>query len=407
MRVLFFNPVGFIGGAERVLLGTIGALRSRCPEIEIILVVGASGALIPAAEKLGIRVICLPMPSLMSQLGDSHLKGQMNLFKTLRTFLQIAQASLALLNYLKRLKQLIQRVQPDLIHSNGVKSHALLGLVGRLNCPVIWHVHDFFSTRPIMARVLKRLSRSIAGAIAPSQAVKNDAKTLIDKPIEVIHPAIDQHYFRLGSVRSKLLRIGLVGTFARWKGHDVFLQAAAQIKSEIQDVQFQIIGAPIYSTSGSQFSLEELQNRAVELGLDQVVEFVGFQSDTVSIYKNLDIVVHASTQPEPFGLVIAEAMAFGKAVIVSNAGGAAELVTNQHDAIAISPGDVQALAEALLQLIRDPQKREELGVNARRSAIKKFNRDHMVDQLLKVYQQWSGNTWTVTEQRAFKAPSKF
>lgn len=397
MKLLFFNQVGFIGGAERILLSSIAALRSRQPNAEITLIVGSSGALIEAAEALGVQVICLSMPTVMSRIGDSHLKGEFRFAKKAKTFLQIMRSLSAILSYLKRLKQLIRRIQPDLIHSNGVKAHALLGLLGQLNCPVIWHIQDFYSTRPIMAKVLQRLNRSATGAIALSQAVKNDAQALMQVPIEVIYPAIDHQYFRIEGKRSPVLRIGLVATFARWKGHDIFLKAAAQVMSEIRGVsiQFQIVGAPIYSTQGSQFSLEELQTNVAKLGLEQVVEFVGFQPDTVSIYENLDIVVHASTQPEPFGLVIAEAMAFGKAVIVANAGGAAELVNNYEDAIAVPPGDVQALAQALIQLIRNPQMRQELGRNARRTAIEKFNRDRMADELLTLYDRWGGLNQTL------------
>jgi glycosyltransferase involved in cell wall biosynthesis len=390
MKLLFFNQVGFIGGAERILLSSIAALRSRQPNAEITLIVGSSGALIEEAEALGVQVICLSMPTAMSRIGDSHLKGEFRFAQKAKTLIQIVRSLRAILSYLKRLKQLIHRIQPDLIHSNGVKAHALLGVLGQLNCPVIWHIQDFYSTRPIMAKVLQMLNRSAVGAIALSHAVKNDAQALMQVPIEVIYPAIDHQYFRVEGKRSHVLRIGLVATFARWKGHDIFLKAAAQVMSEIRGVsiQFQIIGAPIYRTQGSQFSLEELQNQAAQLGLKQVVEFVGFQSDTASIYESLDIVVHASTQPEPFGLVIAEAMAFGKAVIVANAGGVAELVSDHEDAIAVPPGDVQALAQALIELIRDPQMRQELGRNARRTAIERFNRDRMADELLTIYDRW-------------------
>ncbi|MCU0548780.1 MAG: glycosyltransferase family 4 protein [Leptolyngbya sp. Prado105] len=389
MKVLFFNPVGVIGRSERILLSTIAAIRSRRPGIEITLVVGSAGALIAAGESLGIQVICLSMPTSIAHLGDSHLKGKQHLVQLSKTLLTIAKLTPALLNYLKRLQHLIQRIQPDLIHSNGIKAHVLLGLLGRLNCPVIWHIQDFYSTRPIMARVLKGLSRSTSGAIALSHAVKQDAESLIKAPIQVIYPAIDSHYFRVEGVRSQVVRIGLVASFARWKGHDIFLQAAAQVMSDVP-VQFQIVGAPICRTSGLQVSFAELQNQVKNLGLERVVEFVGFQPETASIYQNLDIIVHASTQPEPFGFVIAEAMAFGKAVIVTNTGGAAELITNQYDAIAVPPGDVAALVQALRQLIQNAQLRQELGQNARRSAIEKFNRDRMADELLQVYERWGG-----------------
>lgn len=246
-----------------------------------------------------------------------------------------------------------------------------------------------------MATVLRVLSRSTTSAIALSHAVKRDATQLIAPvPLDVIYPVVDSRCFRVESVRSRVIRIGLVATFARWKGHDVFLQAAARVRSELGNVpiQFQIVGAPIYQTQGSQFSLIELQSKVAALNLASVVEFVGFQSDTTAIYTNLDIVVHASTQPEPFGLVIAEAMSFGKAVIVSGAGGAAELVTPNYDAIVVPPKNVEALTQALIRLIQHPEQREQFGRNARRTAIERFNSDRLGAELLQIYRDCGGVT---------------
>lgn len=70
--------------------------------------------------------------------------------------------------------------------------------------------------------------------------------------------------------------------------------------------------------------------------------------------RALDIVVHASTQPEPFGLVIAEAMACGRAVIASQAGGAAEIIDPGENALGLPPGDAAVLAERIVQLAQMP-----------------------------------------------------
>ena len=87
----------------------------------------------------------------------------------------------------------------------------------------------------------------------------------------------------------------------------------------------------------------------------------GYIEDTASVLSSLDIVVHASTRPEPFGLVIAEAMAAGKPVIVSAAGGAAEIVSANRDALVYQPGDVTALAECIRTLAEDAALRRRLG----------------------------------------------
>jgi glycosyltransferase involved in cell wall biosynthesis len=332
-----------------------------------------------------VRVICLPLPQSINRFGDSGIRSQ---FSKLKLLLKAGIALPKFLNYLKQMRRTIQRIQPDLIHSNSIKTHILLAALPRIQAPIVWHIHDFYQSRPLVAQILRWAQRSATGAIAVSNAVAQDAKRLLSHlPIQVIYNAVSVGSIRDRSTQDQYVRIGLVATFARWKGHDVFLKAASQVVTQFPSlpVQFLIVGAPIYQTQGSQFSLLELQAEVNRLKLDRTVRFLGFQPEMADIYQSLDIVVHASTQPEPFGLVIAEAMMFGKAVIVSNAGGAAELVTPNEDAISLPPGDVNALAQALIHLIQHPQKRQQLGQNARQTAIARFNSDRIGAALLQVY----------------------
>ncbi len=111
-----------------------------------------------------------------------------------------------------------------------------------------------------------------------------------------------------------------------------------------------VIGGSLYSTRGSQADIAQLRRVADTLSLNGNVGFTGFVDDPAAAIRALDIVVHASTSPEPFGRVIAESMACGKAVIVTAAGGALEIVTSGQDAIAIAPGDAFALADSIRQL---------------------------------------------------------
>jgi glycosyltransferase involved in cell wall biosynthesis len=103
--------------------------------------------------------------------------------------------------------------------------------------------------------------------------------------------------------------------------------------------------------------------------------------------RALDVVVHASTEPEPFGLVIAEAMACGRAVIAANAGGAAELVTPGVDALVHRPGDAASLANAIESLASDAALRQRMGVAARQTAVRRFDRRRLAGELLPVYQR--------------------
>ena len=151
------------------------------------------------------------------------------------------------------------------------------------------------------------------------------------------------------------------------------------------NIRFCIVGEPIYQTRGSQFSLPELKKQAANLGLKDKVDFLGFQQDIAKIYHSLDIVIHASTQPEPYGLVIVEAMACGRPVIVSQAGGAAELFTDNYDAVGVKPGEPIALAKAILDLINNREKRQIIAENARLTVLKRFSYDGLGEKILAIY----------------------
>jgi glycosyltransferase involved in cell wall biosynthesis len=386
MKLLFFNAVGAIGGAERVLLTMFQGLKKRHPNVELFLIVGTEGGLIKAAENLDVKVICLSLPQSVTRLGDSGLKARSKL-KKLEWVAKTSFVFPQLFGYLKLLQNTIQSIQPDLIHSNSIKTHILLAALRQTQVPIVWHIHDFYQSRPLVARILQWAQHSATCAIAVSNAVAKDAKGLLSTvPIQVIYNAVQIESCDR-QTQNQTINVGLVATFARWKGHDIFLQAASQVVANLPDlpIQFLIVGAPIYQTQGSQFSIAELEAEVARLRLDRWVQFLGFQPEMAAIYQSLDIVVHASTQPEPFGLVIAEAMALGKAVIVAKAGGAAELVTHEVDAIAVTPADAQALSHAISQLIQAPQKRQQLGQNAKRTAAERYNGDRMVTELLNIY----------------------
>jgi glycosyltransferase involved in cell wall biosynthesis len=185
----------------------------------------------------------------------------------------------------------------------------------------------------------------------------------------------------------EILRVGLVATYARWKGQDVFLAAAAKLPELVGNrmIRFFIVGGPIYQTQGSQFTETELRNMAARFGVADRVGFIPFQSDTASIYRALDVVVHASTKPEPFGLTIVQAMACGRAVVAMQAGGAAELFTHDVDAVGAPPNDPDSLCAAIRRLTEDPALRARLGECAHKNAVARFSRSRLGPELLAVY----------------------
>jgi glycosyltransferase involved in cell wall biosynthesis len=219
--------------------------------------------------------------------------------------------------------------------------------------------------------------------------------------VRAIHNAVDLDRFAPGPgdgpaldaacglppAEAGAVRVGLVATFAHWKGHDVFLDAAARVRAA-RPCRFYVVGGPIYRSLGSQWSTDELRAWAEALGLDGRVGFAGVR-DPAEAMRALDVVVHASTRPEPFGRVIVEGMACGRAVVAMAEGGAAELFADGEDALGCPPRDPAALASALTRLVVDAGLRERLGRAGRASAEARFDRTRLADAWASVYDRRS------------------
>jgi glycosyltransferase involved in cell wall biosynthesis len=301
--------------------------------------------------------------------------------------------------YALKLGAAIREFRPSVIHSNGIKMH-LLAAVVRGRAPIVWHIRDLIGARPLVSRAMRLLEGRASAAIAISNSVAADARNVLSSlPISVVYDAIDTDVFAPSGPSADLdslskcpaaagvLRVGLVATYARWKGHDVFLKAIARLKSRhpAPAARFYVVGGPIYETAASQYDERELRALAAELGVEGRVGFVPFQERIDEVYRSLDVVVHASLRPEPFGRTIAEGMASGKPTIVSHNSGAGELLMNGMDAIQTPAGSDEALAAAIEELAGDAGLRERMGRAARRTAVDRFSRGRLAEEVFRVY----------------------
>jgi glycosyltransferase involved in cell wall biosynthesis len=182
------------------------------------------------------------------------------------------------------------------------------------------------------------------------------------------------------------LVIGLVATYAFWKGHRVFLDAAARLRQETdRPLRFYVVGGPIYGIARSELDAGTLRKLVAERELEAHAGLVPFQRDVAKVYRGLDLVVHASTRPEPFGRTIVEAMATGRPVVVARAGGAAEVFSEGRSGLGYEPGSVGDLVRAVTELVNDESLRVRLGQGARAEAVERFDRARLGHELLASY----------------------
>ena len=381
MRIAFLTVSAEMGGSERSLVELLRALRRGRPGWAFDVVLPREGPLAAQVREAGASAVILPLPAALARFGESSRGG------IVARGTAAPRAAAAAAVYARKLRRLLRQLGTDVIHSNGLKLHVLAAWLHDRRTPLVWHIHEYVTPRRLSRTLLRRSAGRVAVAVANSRSVARDLAAAAGPGlrIETIYNGIDLDEFAAGGPRADLdalagwpaappgtVRIGLVATFGRWKGHDVFLRALAQLDPALP-VRAYIVGGAVYDTAGSQYALEELRRMTADAGLAQRVAFTGFVARTAPVLRALDVVVHASTKPEPFGLAIAEAMACGCAVVVSNAGGAAEIVNAGCDALTHPPGDAAALAAVLARLAQDPPLRARLGAAARAAAVARFD----------------------------------
>jgi glycosyltransferase involved in cell wall biosynthesis len=402
VKILYLNPAAQFGGAERSLLDVMSGVRALRPDWELSLIAGEDGPLLEAAREIGVAARAIEYRSALARFGDSAAAGSPGGAMPAAKFVAgLGRAAVAALSHVPTLRSAIRAERPDIVHSNGFKDHILAAWAAPASVPVIWHVRDYVRQRPAMSRLLAMHSRRCTLALTNSRSVADDLRAACPaiSRIMPIHNGIDLERFNpvgatadldqiaeMTPLKNAVVRVGLVATMAQWKGHEIFLRALAMLPRDLR-VRGYIIGGSVYSTRGSETSLAELRRLAAGLSLNGNLGFTGFVDDPAAAIRSLDIVVHASTRPEPFGRVIAESMACGKAVIVTAAGGALEIVTSGEDAVAIAPGDAAALADSIRQLACAAPLRSQLGTAARKTAENRFDRARMTRELIPIYEE--------------------
>ena len=214
------------------------------------------------------------------------------------------------------------------------------------------------------SRLVRRLAPLTTRYIANSQVTRENLLGLGISPdrVCVVYPPVDLDTFDADRpAASGLTRatlgipptapcVGIVGQLQEWKGHKVFLRAFARVLGAVPEAWACVVGAP---PDGGEGYARELHDLARELGVSSRVVFAGFTAEVPAALQLLDVVVHASVEPEPFGRVIAEAMAMRRPVIASDEGGPREIIEHGRTGLLFPQGNATALADHVVSLLRD------------------------------------------------------
>jgi glycosyltransferase involved in cell wall biosynthesis len=384
-RVLFVSPGRALGGAEHSLLLLLRGVRAGGVDPSV--AVFGQGPFRDRLSALGIPTLDVELPRWTRAVGRYRLPGG----PVGGAVLMAGGLPAAL-----RLAAAARRAGVDLIHTNGMKAHLLGGLAGRLiRVPVIWHLRDFppagWAGRTFgeAARRLPEVVLAPSEAVAASVRLPGGARPrVVPDPVDLdrFHPGITRNRIRqeLGMGGEELL-IGMIGHLTPWKGHEVFLEITRAVADRMPRSHFVVVGGSIYETHGHADYPETLRQRAAALGLSDRVTFLGIRDDIPELMAGLDVLVHAPTAPEPFGRVLAEAMAVGRPVVAARCGGIPEVVADGVTGFLVPPVDVGAFTVAVVRLLEDPELCRRLGGAGRRRAEARFGVEAHAASVLEVY----------------------
>jgi glycogen synthase len=258
-------------------------------------------------------------------------------------------------------------------------------------------LHESWNDDPQIEALIQLEGATVAGSKylhALSDAVLADARKAYrtDEEIATVVPlgtrdASEEYPAQRGN-GDKRLRILFVGRLERRKGVDVLLDAAERLLPERPDVELVLVGKDTENTEIGETYRESFQRRFGEADWAERVTFAGAVSDEELFqhYSDCDVFV-APSRYESFGLVLTEAMAFGKPVVGCQAGGMKEVVDDGATGLLAEPGDATSLAEQLAKLIDDPDLRDGLGTAARAAFERQFARPITVERTVGAYRK--------------------
>lgn len=280
--------------------------------------------------------------------------------------------------YVWRLAALLRRERIGLVHMNNGLANLPAGLAAALlGIPTVAHAHGVETSsrrsRWLAARargfiaISEFIGRSLVEFGIPAEAVRT-----IHNPIPATAGpgATRAEARRQFDLDEGALVFGIVGRIMRWKGQREFLDAALLVLARVPGAVALVVGD---TADGGEDYMAELRERVRAAGLTHRVRFTGFVPDTGPVYAVLDVLVHSSIEPEPFGLVITEAMAAGVPVVAADRGAPREIITDGDTGYLRDPADAPAVAEVIVSLLEDAALRRTIGARGQTMVRERYD----------------------------------
>jgi glycosyltransferase involved in cell wall biosynthesis len=350
IRLLSVQPVAERGGSDTGLLRLVRSLPPD--EFDCHLVLPGPSPLAGAFTAAGATLHTIPMRRISTSYGATEWSAY------------IASWPVAV----RRIVRLVRQLDVDVVHTNSLHSWYGWAAAGITRRPHVWHGREIVVQSPTALRLERFLAHHFADrVVCMSQAI---ADQLDPENVEVVRETVDPSEFRPelagrfrpgAAIPDDTPLVGAIGRLDTWKGFDVLLDAFDVAKARRPELHLVVAGAEVTGKEQLAVGLAARAERMPD------VHWLGPRADVAELFADIDVFVLPSTEPEPYGIVVVEALASGTPVVVTDAGGAREIVDHAApgSGTRVPPGDSRALADALVDAT--PRMTSEKERSARRS----------------------------------------
>ncbi|MGY9005059.1 MAG: glycosyltransferase family 4 protein [Alphaproteobacteria bacterium] len=358
------------GGVERGAIDVAIALKKAGWGA---VVVSAGGAMARELERHDIPHVILPV----------HSKNPMVMFRNIG-----------------RLQRVIKEYGANIIHARSrAPAWAAERAAKKAGIHFITTFHGTYGAKGVAKQLYNAVMTRGERVIAISEFIAShtqDHYRLGREYIRMIHRGVDVGLFNPENVtQERMIQLStrwqlpddrqvilMPGRFARWKGHELVIEALARLGR--RDVLCVMVGVD----TASKDYISTLESSAKAHGVEDLLRFVDYSRDLPAAYMLSDVVVSAASKPEAFGRVLAEALAMGRPVVGPAHGGALEIVNDKKTGWLYTPGNSEALAGALhAALSLNAGARHRLATEAMNTIRENFTNDRMCAQTLGVYSE--------------------
>lgn len=354
MRLLCVEHKDIFGGGQVALLNMLAEWQAQHTGVEPLVLCSPHAAIAGHARALEIPCMEIELGAIEKSRGAAWNMAQ----RTGPT---------------RELLKILRAFRPAAVLANGAYSFLACAFAAKLaRVPTVWYEHN--TTLPD-GRILGQLIREAHEIVVVSKAIQRQFVSAVPQAaakIHVIYNGVAMQNFRVDADTARAVKqefgwdettrvVGTVSRLSPEKNVALFLTAAQSITRAMPDVKFLVAG------DGPE--REMLQTRFQQGN----IVFAGQRADVPRLLQAMDVFV-LSSDAEGFPLAIVEAMAAGRAIAATDAGGVREALADGACGRIVSPRDATALADALLELLRDETERRRLGERARDYAARHFTR---------------------------------